>query len=175
MSGRVSRLSRLDCVRESLRLALAELGEHHTTLQTRRQEQQTKPFKQRMRHRHAIEGTQSQWVRDHGWRQARYCGLPKAKLQNYVIGAACNIKPWLRYTAWELQNGLTAALSTATANSRSQRGRLAGASAAARRQDHLLEYSLIVVALISCYLSWKLLSRKRVWGGLGRRALSRMP
>jgi len=31
-------------------------------------------------------------------------------------GAACNIKRWLRHTAWQLQNGLTAALSTATAN-----------------------------------------------------------
>ena len=116
MSGRVSRLSRLDCVRESLRLALAELGEHHTTLQARRQEQQTKPFQQRMKHRNAIEGTQSELVRAHGLRRARYRGLPKAKLQNYFIGAACNIKRWLRHTAWELQNGLTAAQSAATAN-----------------------------------------------------------
>jgi transposase len=92
------------------------VGEHHTTLQARRQEQQTKPFKQRMKHRNAIEGTQSELVRAHGLRHARYRGLAKAKLQNYFIGAACNIKRWLRHTAWELQNGLTAALSAATAN-----------------------------------------------------------
>ena len=92
------------------------VGEHHTILQARRQEQQTKPFQQRMKHRNAIEGTQSELVRAHGLRRARYRGLPKAKLQNYFIGAACNIKRWLRHTAWELQNGLTAALSAATAN-----------------------------------------------------------
>jgi hypothetical protein len=92
------------------------VGEHHTTLQARRLEQQTKPFKQRMRHRNAIEGTQSELVRAHGLRRARYRGLVKAKLQNYFIGAACNIKRWLRRTAWEWQHGLTAQLSTATAH-----------------------------------------------------------
>jgi hypothetical protein len=92
------------------------VGEHHTTLQARRQEQQTKPFQQRMKHRNAIEGTQSELVRAHGLRHARYRGLPKARLQNYFIGAACNIKRWLRHRAWELQNTLTAKLSTVTAN-----------------------------------------------------------
>src|SRR5208282_2443856 len=92
------------------------VGEHHTALQERRREQQTKPFKQRMRHRNAIEGTQSELVRAHGLRRARYRGLAKAKLQNYFIAAACNIKRWLRRTAWELRNGLTATLSPATAN-----------------------------------------------------------
>jgi hypothetical protein len=92
------------------------VGEHHTTLQARRQEQQTEPFQQRMRHRNAIEGTQSELVRAHGLRRARYRGLAKAKLQNYFIGAACNIKRWLRHLAWELQNTLTAKLSTVTAN-----------------------------------------------------------
>jgi hypothetical protein len=92
------------------------VGEHHTALQARRQEQQTKGFKERMKHRNAIEGTQSELVRAHGLRRARYRGLAKAKLQNYFIGAACNIKRWLRRTAWELQNGLTANLSTVAAN-----------------------------------------------------------
>jgi hypothetical protein len=91
------------------------VGEHHTTLQARRQEQQTKPFQQRMRHRNAIEGTQSELVRAHGLRRTRYRGLAKAKRQNYFIGAACNIKRWLRRTAWELQSGLTATLSPAPA------------------------------------------------------------
>ncbi|MGD1087069.1 MAG: transposase [Verrucomicrobiota bacterium] len=92
------------------------VGEHHTTLQARRQEQQTKPFQQRMKHRNAIEGTQSELVRAHGLRHARYRGLSKAKLQNYFIGAACNIKRWLRRLAWELQNTLIAKLSTVSAN-----------------------------------------------------------
>jgi transposase len=88
------------------------VGEHHTVLQARRQEQKTQSFKERMRHRNAIEGTQSELVRAHGLRRARYRGLAKVKLQNYFIGAACNLKRWLRCLAWELQNAsLTANLS----------------------------------------------------------------
>jgi transposase len=97
-------------------------GEHHSTLQARRQEQQTKPFQQRMRHRNAIEGTQSELVRAHGLRHARYRGLPKARPQNYFIAAACNIKRWLRRAAWELQNTLTVALSPAPAHGSSGAG-----------------------------------------------------
>ena len=92
------------------------VGEHHTILQGRRREQKTEPFKQRMKHRNAIEGTQSELVRAHGLRRARYRGLPKAKLQNYFIGAACNVKRWLRRAAWELASGLTAKLSAAPAS-----------------------------------------------------------
>jgi hypothetical protein len=109
------RLLRQQCIKADPPHRTLVVGEHHTTLQARRQEQQTKPFQQRMRHRNAIEGTQSELVRAHGLRRARYRGLAKAKLQNYFIGAACNIKRWLRRTAWELQSGLTATLSPAPA------------------------------------------------------------
>jgi hypothetical protein len=104
------------CVGQDQRHRGLTVGEHHTVLQARRQEQQTDAFKERMKHRNAIEGTQSELVRAHGLRRARYRGLPKVKLQNYFMGAACNVKRWLRHTAWELQNGLTASLSVATAN-----------------------------------------------------------
>lgn len=92
------------------------VGEHHSILQQRRQEQQTEAFKARMKHRNAIEGTQSELVRAHGLRRARYRGLPKAKLQNYLAGAACNVKRWLRRTAWELATALTAKSSAAAAS-----------------------------------------------------------
>jgi hypothetical protein len=42
-------------------------------------------------------------VRGHGLRRARYRGLLKVKLQNYFIGAACNVKRWLRREAWNIQ------------------------------------------------------------------------
>ena len=87
------------------------VGEHHTLLQARRQEQQTHAFKQRMKHRNAIEGTQSELVRAHGLRHARYRGLAKVKLQNYFIGAACNVKRWIRREVWKFQQ---AALALAT-------------------------------------------------------------
>ena len=83
------------------------VGEHHDALQARRQEQQTPAFQQRMRHRNAIEGTQSELVRAHGLRHARYRGLAKVKLQNYFIGAACNVKRWLRREAWKLTQGVS--------------------------------------------------------------------
>jgi hypothetical protein len=79
------------------------VGEHYSALQDRRAEQQTHAFKQRMKHRNAIEGTQSELVRGHGLRRARYRGLLKVKLQNYFIGAACNVKRWLRREAWNIQ------------------------------------------------------------------------
>ena len=40
-----------------------------------------------MKHRNAIEGTQSELVRAHGLRHARYRGLAKVCLQDYFIGA----------------------------------------------------------------------------------------
>ena len=89
------------------------VGHHHTLLQARRQEQRTDVFKTNMRNRNAIEGTQSELVRAHGLRRARYIGLAKMRLQNYLIGAACNVKRWLRRHAWKLaqavaKNALTA-------------------------------------------------------------------
>lgn len=78
------------------------VGEFHSALQARRLQQKTEAFQERMHHRNAIEGTQSELVRAHGLRRARYRGLGKAALQNYFIGAACNVKRWIRRVAWEL-------------------------------------------------------------------------
>jgi hypothetical protein len=94
---------RPQCIATKHRHRTLVVGEHHTILQGRRQEQQTEEFKQRMKHRNAIEGTQSELVRAHGLRRARYRGLAKAKLQNYFIAAACNLKRWLRRIAWEMR------------------------------------------------------------------------
>ena len=91
------------CLGKDQRHRTLVVGEHHTALQTRRQEQQTDAFQTRMKHRNAIEGTQSELVRAHGLRRARYRGLAKVKLQNYLIGAACNVKRWLRREAWQLR------------------------------------------------------------------------
>ena len=55
------------------------------------------------RKRNALEGTQSELVRAHGLRHARYRGLAKVRLQNYMIGAACNTKRWIRRLQWKHQ------------------------------------------------------------------------
>jgi transposase len=79
-------------------------------LQARRQEQQTDAFKQRMKHRNGIEGTQSELVRGHGMRHARYRGLAKVRLQNYFIGAACNVKRWINRAAWQMRQTVSSAI-----------------------------------------------------------------
>jgi len=99
---------RLKCIKAEHPHRTLVVGENHTLLQARRQEQQTEAFKARMKHRNAIEGTQSELVRAHGLRRARYRGVAKTKLQNYFIGAACNVKRWLRRVAWATQQALTA-------------------------------------------------------------------
>jgi len=85
------------------------VGEHHTLLQARRQEQKTAAFHEQMRARHALEGAQGELVRGHGLRQARYRGLAKDALQNYFIGAACNAKRWIRRLVWEFKHAAVAA------------------------------------------------------------------
>ncbi len=77
------------------------VGELHSLLQERRREMQTGAFKQEMHRRNGIEGTQSELVRGYGLRQARYRGQAKVRLQNYLIGAACNIRRLFRRLAWE--------------------------------------------------------------------------
>lgn len=96
------------CLGKDQRHRTLVVGEHHTALQARRQEQQTDAFKQRMKHRNGIEGTQSELVRAHGMRRARYRGLVKVRLQNYFIGAACNVKRWIRREVWKLQQAVHA-------------------------------------------------------------------
>jgi transposase len=76
------------------------VGELHSLLQERRREMQTEAFKQDMRKRNGIDGTQSELVRGYGLRQARYRGFAKVRLQNYLIGAACNIRRLFRRLAW---------------------------------------------------------------------------
>lgn len=85
------------------------VGEYHDFLQARRQEQQTPAFQLRMKHRNGIEGTQSELVRGHGLRRAKYRGLAKVQLQSYFIGAACNAKRWIRREAWAIGRALAAA------------------------------------------------------------------
>ena len=104
---------RSQCLGKEQRHRTLVVGEHHTVLQARRQEQETGAFQQRMKHRNAIEGTQSELVRAHGLRQARYRGLAKVRLQNYFAGMACNVKRWINRKAWELLRAEAATVPTA--------------------------------------------------------------
>lgn len=89
-----------DCVSANQSHRTIVVGELHSILQDRRREMQTEAFKEEMRRRNGIEGTQSEMVRGYGMRQARYRGKAKVRLQNYLIGAACNIRRLFRRLAW---------------------------------------------------------------------------
>jgi hypothetical protein len=105
---------RAQCLGQGQAHRTVVVGEHHTVLQARRQEQKTEAFRQRCHPRNAIEGTQSELVRAHGARRARYRGLEKMRLQNYFIGAACNAKRWIRRMIWELQQARIGAKASLT-------------------------------------------------------------
>lgn len=79
------------------------VGQHHNALQARRVEQKTEAFKEKTKRRNAIEGTHSELMRAHGMKRARYRGEAKVRLQNYLIGAACNAKRWIKRIQWELK------------------------------------------------------------------------
>jgi transposase len=85
------------------------VGALHSLLQERRREMQTEAFKKEMQRRNGIEGTHSELVRGYGLRQARYRGFAKVRLQNYLIGAACNIRRLFRRLAWEANQARLAA------------------------------------------------------------------
>lgn len=85
------------------------VGALHSLLQDRRREMQTEAFKLDMRKRNGIEGSQSELVRGYGLRQARYRGFAKVRLQNYLIGAACNLRRLFRRMAWLAEQSRTVA------------------------------------------------------------------
>ena len=70
-------------------------------MQARRIERKREESKKDMHFRNGIAGTISELVRNHGMRRSRYRGLAKAKLQNYMIGAACNLRHWSTRARWE--------------------------------------------------------------------------
>ena len=89
------------CVSPGQRHRTIVVGALHSLLQARRQEMKTAAFQEEMHRRNGIEGTQSELVRGYGLRHARYRGQAKVRLQNYLIGAACNIRRLFRRLAWQ--------------------------------------------------------------------------
>ena len=76
------------------------VGIHHDLLQERRHKMKGDEFKKRCRQRNGIEGTISELTRN-GLRRTRYRGLAKTRLANYIVGAACNVKRWIRLVQWQ--------------------------------------------------------------------------
>jgi len=92
---------RAQCVSSGQNHRTLVVGELHSLLQARRQEMKTEAFKEEMHRRNGIEGTQSELVRGYGLRHARYRSKAKVRLQNYLIGAACNVRRLFRRIQWQ--------------------------------------------------------------------------
>jgi transposase len=88
------------CIASEIRHRTLLVGEHHAHLQQRRQEMKTGEYMRDMKKRNAIEGTHSELSRAHGLKRSRYRGLAKQRLQNWIIGAACNLKRLHRLISW---------------------------------------------------------------------------
>lgn len=97
---------KVECLHKGERGRMLRVNEHHTFSQARWKLMRTAEFKKDMYHRNGIEGTHSELVRGYGLRQARYRGNKKVRLQNYLIGAACNIKRWCRRVTWEARQAV---------------------------------------------------------------------
>ena len=92
---------RAECIAATQTHRTLVVGEYHTLLQARRREMLTEAFKLPPIDSFG-EGTQSELIRGYGLRHARYRSLAKTRLQNYLIGAACNLRRWLRRVQWEV-------------------------------------------------------------------------
>jgi transposase len=66
-------------------------------MQTRRAEMQSAVFRKKLHVRSGIEGTLSELVRGHGFRNARYRGQLKLRLQAYFTAVAVNLKRVIRW------------------------------------------------------------------------------
>jgi transposase len=77
---------------ESPKGRMLTLSPHYPELAARRQAEQTRDFWQTMKRRPGIEGTISEFVRQHGGRRSRYRGMVKTHLQNLFKAAAINLK-----------------------------------------------------------------------------------
>lgn len=97
---------KVQCLHSGERDRMLRVNEHHTFSQARWRLMRTAEFKKDMHHRNGIEGTHSELVRGYGLRRARYRGNKKVRLQNYLIGAACNINRWCRRVAWEAKQAI---------------------------------------------------------------------
>lgn len=73
--------------------------ERHDLLQARRRAMETEAYRARLGPRAGIEGTISELARS-GMRRSRYRGLAKTSLFVHLMGAACNVRRWLRLEAW---------------------------------------------------------------------------
>ncbi len=87
------------CTKEKKGRRRLNVAERYDLLHGRRQAMETETYRARLKARAGIEGTISEGVRN-GMRRTRYRGMAKTRLFVLLMGAACNVRRWLRLDAW---------------------------------------------------------------------------
>ncbi|MGZ8453410.1 MAG: transposase [Candidatus Binatia bacterium] len=93
------------CTRAKSGRRMLVVGLRRDLVQKRREQMRAEGFSQSMHPRNGIEGTHSELVRGHGLRRTNYRGFNRVGLAHYLMGAACNVKRYLRQLAFHIQIG----------------------------------------------------------------------
>ena len=93
------------CTRAKNGRRILVVGLRHDLVQQRREQMKVENFSQSMHPRNGIEGTHSELVRGHGLRRTKYRGFGRVAMSHYFMGAACNVKRYLRRLAFEIEMG----------------------------------------------------------------------
>lgn len=91
------------CTRAKSGRRMLVVGLRHDLVQKRREQMRADDFSQSMHPRNGIEGTHSELVRGHGLRRTKYRGLNRVALSHYLMGAACNVKRYLKRLAFQIE------------------------------------------------------------------------
>jgi transposase len=91
------------CTRAKSGRRMLVVGLRHDLVQKRREQMRVDNFSESMHPRNGIEGTHSELVRGHGLRRTKYRGCNRVALSHYFMGAACNVKRYLKRLAFPIE------------------------------------------------------------------------
>lgn len=91
------------CTRAKSGRRMLVVGLRHDLVEKRRKEMKQAEFSKSMYPRNGIEGTHSELVRGHGLRRTKYRGFNRVALSHYFMGAACNVKRYLKRLAFQME------------------------------------------------------------------------
>ena len=91
------------CTRAKSGRRMLVVGLRHDLVQKRREQMRADNFTESMHPRNGIEGTHSELVRGHGLRRTKYRGFKRVALSHYFMGAACNVKRYLKRLAFQIE------------------------------------------------------------------------
>jgi len=92
------------CTRAKNGRRILVVGPRHDLVEKRRKEMREPDYSKSMHPRNGIEGTHSELVRGHGLRQTKYRGLSRVSLSHSLMGAACNVKRYLKLLAFQMRS-----------------------------------------------------------------------